>query len=59
MLVLSINETLCDDGKGDWGERMDVVSGAASDDSVDFLLPLREAPGLWLHTVPYRFVTYE
>lgn len=47
---LSINKTLCDGG---------AVSGAASNDSVDLLPPPREAPGLWLHTVPYRFVIYE
>lgn len=52
---LNINETLCDGGGGAVG----AVSGAASDDSVDLLPPLRDAPGLWLHTVPYRFVTYE
>lgn len=53
---LSIKETLCDGGGGRGGE---AVSGAASDNSVDFLPPLHEVPGLWLHTVPYRFVTYE
>ncbi len=44
-------------GWGGWG--CGAVSGAASDDSADLLPPPREVPGLWLHTVPYRFVTYE